>query len=279
MRKIIDSILKTLSGFWAKLARKDKIRLAVLAGVIVALSIIVTAVLGRTTYGTLYTGLDAAKAGEIIAELDSMGIAYKTEGTSTILVPEEDVTRTRMQLAAMGYGVSDGFSYDLYSLAEGFGKTDLEKQAALLWQTEYNVREQLLTMEKIQNCLVKIYLPDTSSFVLNSNDDVASASVTLVLKSGAALSNDDVNAIAHIVSGGTSVPVENISIVDNTAKLYTVGDGDASSAIALSDQLDLEARVRSDLESQVIALLTPVFGDGKVLASVGVTLNFDDESI
>ena len=268
-----------MSEFFKNLSRRDKIRLAVLAAVIITLSIVVTAVLGRTIYATLYTGLDAAKSGEIIAELDGLGVPYKIEGSSTILVDEKQVAQVRMQLATMGYGVSEGFSYDLLGMAEGFGKTDLEKQAALLAQTQEHVRQQLLTMDKVDDCLVMINLPDKSAFVLNNSTEVASASVTLVLRSGATLSDPEVAAIANIVSAGTSVPIENIAIADRSMKLYSVGGNDMNSTTDLSYQLDLKERVRSELEAQVIALLTPVFGADKVRASVGVTLNFDDESI
>ena len=279
MRKIIDSILKSLGDFFKNMSRRDRIRLAVLAVVIVVLSIVVTSVLGRTTYATLYTGLDAAKSGEIISELDGLGIPYKIEGTSTILVDEKQVSQVRMQLATMGYGVSNGFTYELMSMAEGFGRTDLEKQAAILAQTQENVRQQLLTMEKVDDCLVKIHVPDTSAFVLSKSTEVASASVTLILRSGATLTDSEVAAIANIVSAGTSVPIENVAIVDRSMRLYTVGGNDMPSSNDLSYQLDLEARVRSVLESQVIALLSPVFGADRVRVSVGVTLNFDDTSI
>ena len=281
MRKIIDSIIKSLGDFFKNLSRRDRVRLVVLAIVIIVLSIVVTSVLGRTTYATLYTGLDAAKSGEIIAELDGLGVPYKIEGTSTILVDEKQVAQVRMQLATMGYGVSNGFTYDTYSsVADGFGKTDLEKQAGLVWQTQDDVRRQLLTMDKVRDCLVKIYIPDKSAFVLTKNDEVASASVTLDLKPGTTLSDSEVMAIASTVSAGTSVPIESISIVDTTMKPYTIGmSNESNSATDLSNQLDLEARVRSDLETQVIALLSPVFGADKVRVSVGVRLNFDDESV
>ena len=273
--------MKSLGDFFKNLSKRDRIRLVVLAAVIIVLSIVVTSVLGRTTYATLYTGLDAAKSGEIIAELDGLGIPYRIEGANTILIDENQVAQVRMQLATMGYGVSDGFTYDIYSTyADGFGKTDLEKQSALAWQNGQHIRQQLNTMDEINDSLVIINIPDKSAFVLNNNTEVASASVTLDLKSGVTLTNDKVMAIASVVSAGAAVPIENISIVDKSMKLYTIGGGDSSSSTNdLSYQLDLEARVRSDLETQVIALLSPVFGADRVRASVGVTLNFDDESV
>lgn len=284
MRKIVDSILKSLSEFFKKMSKRDRIRLAVLAGVIIALSIIIAAVLGRTTYETLFaaSALDSASSGQVINELDTLQVKYKVESTGAIMVEEGTATQLRMQLATLGYGTSNGFSYELYGgMVEGFGKTDLEKQSGLLAQTQQNVRQQLNTMEKIQDCLVLINLPDTSSFVLSTSDEVASAAVQLVLKQGATLTDSEVSAIAHLVSAGTSVPIENISITDKNMKLYNVGSGgnEATSTSEWTYQIDTEAYYREKLENQVLALLTPVFGSDKIRVSVGLTLNFDDVEI
>lgn len=282
MKKIFDSVIKSISEFFKKLSRKEKIRLGVLAGVIITLSIVVAAVLGRTSYGTAFTALDTATAGEITAELTALGIPYKTEGSSsiTILVPEEQVTSARMQLAQQGY-LSTGFDYSMFStLAGGFGATDMEKQYAKLSTLEYNVGQQVMTIDYIKDCLVKINLPETSSFVLSNDTDTASATVTLTPTSGKVLSDSEFEAIAHIVAGGTTVPLENVCVVDNTGKLYTVGGSDSTgSASHLAYQLDLENRVRNQFESQVVSLLESVFGEGHVRASVAVTLSFDKETV
>lgn len=277
MSDFVGSIWKSITGFFSKLEKKEKIRLAILAAVIIVLAIVVAVILNRTTYATLYSGLDAATAGEVITELDGMGVPYKTEGTGVILVPEEQVSRVRMQLASMGY-LSEGFDYSIFGLGEGFGTTDLEKYTYKIYQLEYDVAKQLTTMEKIKSCLVKINLPETSSFVLSNNTQEASASVTLELVSGAVLSDSEVSAIAYTVSGGTSIPPENVYIVDRNANLYRVGDG-SSGSTALAYQLELENQVRQKLETQVVNLLSAVFGEGRVKASVAVALSFDKETV
>lgn len=277
MRNTIDSILKAVTEFFAKLSKKEKIRLGVLAAVIIALAIVVTAVLGRTTYATLYSGLDAATAGQITTELTAMGISYKMDGTSTILIPEDSVNQVRVQLASMGY-FSGGFDYSIWDSAGGFGTSDSELQAYKAMQLEANLRQQLLKLDKVKDCLVKLNLPESTSFVLSSKQEQASASVTLELVSGAALTDSDVEGIAYTIAGGAAIPVENIYIVDTNAKLYTVG-GSSSGSTNLSYQLELENQVRSQLETQVTSLLATVFGSGRVKASVGVTLNFDKETV
>ena len=277
VRAFIDKILNSIRAFFEKLSRGQRIRLGILGGAIIVLAVAVSLVLGRTNYATLYTNLDAATAGEILTELDTRGVTYETQGTGAILVPAEQVDELRMQLASQGY-LSGAFTYDIFGQAEGFGTTDLEKQSYLLFQTEYNVRQQLLKLDKIKDCLVKINLPGSSTFVLTRNQETASASVTLDLRSGAVLTGDEVEAIAYTVAGGTSVPVENVYIVDTNARLYTIGD-ESTGSTAWSAQLQMENQVRIQLETQVENLLATVFGEGKVKASVAVALNFDTENV
>lgn len=278
MRKIIDSILKSITEFFSKLGKKEKIRLAVFAALIIVLAIVVAVILGRTTYGTLYSGLDAATAGSVIAELDTMGVQYKTPSTGTIMIPEDDITRVKMQLATTGLFPS-GFDYSIFSEASGFGTTDLQMQTQLVFQTESNIRQQLLVMDKISDALVQLKLDEGSSFVLSAKEETMSASVTLTLKAGTSLTDSEVEAIAYLVSGPTGIPVENVYIVDNNSKFYTVGGDNFSGATDLAYQLELEAQVRARLETQVENLLTTVFGEGKVKTSVAVELNFDKESV
>lgn len=277
MRKFIDSLLKSITEFFTKLSKKEKIRLAALAVAIIALSIVVAVVLSRTTYATLYSG-DAETAGEIITELDSLGVTYKTPTSGTIQIPEDSVNQVKMQLAYLGY-FSGGFSYEILSSVSGFGTTDYELQQYSMYQDEYNTRQQLLTIDKIKDCLVKIKIPESTSFVLSNNTEQASAAVTLELTSGATLSDSEVGAIAAVVSAGTSVPIENVFIVDTNANLYTVGGSDTSGAADLSYQLQLQNQVRTQLETQVVSLLATVFGDGRVKASVSVELSFDKETV
>ena len=281
MRNFIDKILQSVAEFFAKLGKKEKIRLGVLAVVIVALAITVSLILGRTTYGVLFSDdMDAATAGDIIAELNSMGVPYRTQGAGTILIPEESISEVRMQLAAQGY-MSKGFSNDIFEQARGFGSTDLERRSYLLFLDEYKVRQQLLTMSKIKDCLVKINLPEPSSFVIPRDPGKASAAVTIELISGESLTENEVEGLTYIVSAGTSVPVENIIIMDTNGFLYTFDDEapGLASADFITYQIELENEVRRRLESQVVNLLSSVFGNGKVKASVAVALDFDRETV
>lgn len=278
MRSVIDSVLNSIKAFFAKLSKKDKIRLAVILIAIIILSVVIATVLGRTTYGVLYTNLEAADAGNVLASLEAMGIPTKTEGTGTILVPEDQVSTARMQLAASGFG-SGGYGYDIFASASGFGTTEMERNTYLKYQNEANLRQTILTMEKISDCLVMINLPEESALAVSASQETASASVVLELAYGATLSNSEATAIAEIVSAGVAIPVENVRVIDTQMNVYSTGGGTEDLMGSVTYQYELERTVREQLQTQVVNLLSPVFGLNSVRASVNVTLQFDDEAV
>ena len=132
-------------------------------------------------------------------------------------------------------------------------------------------------MDKIKSSTVLLSLADKSGFVLSDDSNPNStAAVMVVLKSSSdMLSQSDVDAIRAIVTKSVpSLTEENISVVDQN--MHSYGSGSASSGVNQVDtQVNLQQKVASDLEQQIVNLLSPVFGPENLSASVNVTLNFD----
>ncbi|NLO48651.1 MAG: flagellar M-ring protein FliF [Clostridiales bacterium] len=280
MRKLLDSITKSLKGFFDRLTKKEKVRLTVLAVVIIVLSIIIASVLGKTRFGVLYSGLSEADAGAILAALEDMSVETRTQGGGTILVPEERISELRMRLSAEGYQSGD-FDYDIFQNATGFGTTDIEKQTYLQFQLQANLRDYIMKLERIEDCMVMLTLPKESSYVLSANNEPASAAVYIKVKGGGRLTGDEANAIAETASKAIpGLTAENISIIDFKMHLYTIGDQDFSgSSSGVTRQYELKKEIEEQLEQQVMNLLAPVYGTGSLETAVNVTLNFDNEIV
>ena len=94
-----------------RLVLGEQSRVAIVAGGAAALTII--AIVGlwltKTNYAVLYAGLSGEDGGRAIIELQKLNIHYRiTEGGRVIEVPETDVGRARLQLAARGIAKRDG---------------------------------------------------------------------------------------------------------------------------------------------------------------------------
>jgi flagellar M-ring protein FliF len=273
--------------FFKNMDRSARIRFGILAGSVVVVAIVAAALLGRVTYGVLYYNLPSAEAGAIVSALSERGVPYKTEGAGTILVPEEQVSELLMTLSAEGVYDSGGdLNFSILQSASGFGATDIERRAYLAFQYQDNIRRALLRLDKIEDAMVLITLPEESSFVFARDARDATAAVSIEIKNGAVLSPAEAVAIGDMVAkAAPGLQPENVSIVDSALNLYSAvplaeGESGASSgdAAIVASQILLETQVKQQLETSVINLLTPVFGQGRVKAGASVSLEFDRET-
>lgn len=251
-------------------------RIAIAASVIVVLVAIGFSIyfLTKKDYAVLYSGMDAAEAGEIYNTLSDSGTDVKLRGSDTILVNAKKVDEIRLQLSAQGYPKS-GLNYDIFEGASSFGTTDMEKQVYLKFQLEQNIRQTIRRLEKISDATVMITLASESKFALTGQGSTpATASVVLDVVDGQTLTKNEAASIRNLVM--RSVPnltSENITIVDSNMKMYNEEAQDG--AEISSEQLALQQETKNNLEAQILKLLTPVFGQGKVSTSVNVVLDFD----
>ena len=260
-----------------KMEKGQKVRLIVLIAIIIVVLVVASAVLNQKNYVVLYRGLAASEAGEVLGMLSEMGVDARTEGADTILVEESVVDTVRMQLAAEGYP-SSGLNYDIFQNAAGLGVTDMEKQVYYQFQVQENLRRTIMKMSKVEDAVVNIDLGEESSYVFSSKTQAATASVLLELRGGQRLNADEVEAIAELVSKAVAgLELENVRIIDSQMNLYSPG---AENEIeSLSTQMGLQASVQQRLQTQVINLLKPVFGEKNVLAEINVKLNFDSKIV
>lgn len=249
-----------------------------LAVIVVLLCVVAAWMLGRTEYDVLYSGMDTAQAGTVLAALEDMGVPHKTQGSDTILVPRDQVSEVRMRLSADKVAPGIGDTPDIYnSLGSGFGTTDEERRTYQRYQTQSDLRTSINQLEKVEDCVVLLNIPSPTSTVF-AEQKPASATVSLKLKANATMTNAEATSIAEMVAGGTGIALDNINVSDTKMNVYTIGyleDG----AVGVSKQLELERQVQERLENSVVALLTPVFGADNISTTVSVALNFDKETV
>ncbi|NLT97461.1 MAG: flagellar M-ring protein FliF [Christensenellaceae bacterium] len=276
MATVLTKLPSKIRDSFAKMTKGQKIRLIVLAVIVIVIISAVSVFLNQKNYTVLYSGMDASEAGEVLAVLQEMGVDAKAQGTGTILVEESQADAVRMELAAQGYP-STGISYEIFQNASGLGVTEMEKQTYYKFQLEENLRKTINKMEKIKDSVVTLDLGENSSYVLSENKSPATASVFVTLKDEKSmLDSSEVKAIAELVAGSISgMSPDDVRIVDSQANLYNAGS-DEDGVTTVNTQMGLQASVQQQLQEQITNLLAPVFGEDNVLAQVNVKLNFDD---
>src|SRR6201995_5548025 len=134
-----------------------------MAGVAAALTAFFLYAAGMITApakAVLYPGLDPREAAQITTKLDAMNVPYDAKGDgSTILVPGDQVTKLRMELAAENLP-SAGVGYEIFDKSDAFGATafvqNINKQRGL----EGELARSMQTIEGIQAARVPLVIPE-----------------------------------------------------------------------------------------------------------------------
>src|SRR5580692_612749 len=101
--------------FWATRSGSQKRYLLLGAGATVVMMALFVRLIGTPDYKPLSTGLDAAGAQKLAAQLDAQGIPHQTstDGTS-ISVPADRLAVAHMAIASLGSSPNDRNGFELF---------------------------------------------------------------------------------------------------------------------------------------------------------------------
>jgi len=255
-------------------------RVAIAAGGAVVLAVVAIAGLWltRSNYAVLYAGLSGEEGGRAIVELQKLNIPYRiVEGGRVIEVPEADVGRARLQLAARGVAKRDGDEWAVLD-NQSLGVSPFVEQVHYVRGIETALSRTVGEVDGVVSAKVTLALPKQTDFLGDS--PTPSASVLVRLRPGTILTGAQVNGIVGLVA--SSVPGlahEHVTVVDQSgAVLNADGKGIAAQA---PQQLDLSREINRRYEALVTDLLVPVLGKGnfRVTSDADVDFSQSKESL
>ncbi len=236
-------------------------RFGVMAGVAAALTAFFLYVAGALTEppkSILYSGLEPRDAAAVTAKLDAMNIAYEAKGDGgTILVPSDDVTKLRMQLAADNLPAA-GVGYEIFDKSDAFGATAFVQNINRLRALEGELARSIQTIDGVDSVRVHLVIPERQIF--SHDDQTPSASV--VVKTRGVLGRGQVQAVQHLVAAAVAgLTPERVAIVDDKGDLLAGGDDkngpNATAANEDNETADYEDRLRQRVESIVASVVGP----------------------
>jgi flagellar M-ring protein FliF len=216
----------------------------------------------------LFRALPDADKSAVAQVLDQSGIKYDFDSSGAMTVGEGDYFKAKMMLAAQGLPKSapDGNSM-IDSLPMGASRA--VENEKLRSARETDLARTIEAIDSVETAKVHLAVEAPSVFLRDRTKP--SASVMLRLSQGRSLTDAQVSAIVHLVA--SSIPElnpEDISVVDQNGRLLSNNDGNAADDRQLAIQGKMEDRYRQS----VIALLTPILGDGNFSTEVHAELNF-----
>ncbi|MBW2436458.1 MAG: flagellar basal-body MS-ring/collar protein FliF [Desulfobacterales bacterium] len=266
-------IISQLQTFFNSISLAKRIALLTLAVGSVAAFVFLLNWTGKPEFLPLYSHLDANDAGVIVSRLKEQKIPYRlTANGSTILIPQELIYETRMNLASEGLPQGGSMGFELFDNTK-LGMTEFAQNVNYQRALQGELVRSINGFEEVDSCRVHIVMPEKSLFV--EEEESASASVVLKLHHGKWLSQPQVQGIVHLVSSSVSrLTPENVTVVDSNGRLLT-GHNDPSGITPLSaDQLDHQLKVERKLENRVLSMLEKALGANRAIVRVSCALNF-----
>jgi flagellar M-ring protein FliF len=256
-------------ALWERLPPLRRVILmAVLAASFIGLGLITME--SSDGYTVLFSGLPNEDAGAIVAQLDAEKVPYRLENSGgTILVPESQVHKLRLSLAANGMPSGGGIGFEVFE-KQTFGTTSFVERMNYRRALQGELQRTIATLSVVESSRVHIAIQERSLY--KDDDEPPSASVVLKLKRGRALSRSQSSGIVHLVASSVEgLQPDRVTIIDDAGNVLSSGDREGGSGN--STHHDLER----SLEKRILSILEPVVGSGHV--AVTVTAEIDQSQI
>lgn len=252
-------------------------RLAMMAGVaavlLVALAFIATRGGSDADMAYLFTDLDPSAAAAVSEKLKAQNVPFQLSPDGTaVLAPRDRLPELRMAMA--GERLSGKIGYDVLDAEEPFGISASRARINETRALEGELARSIETLEPVVRARVHIVMPERTMFATEARK--ATAAVTL--KTRGRLSGAAVQSIRSLVASAVpELAAEAVTIVDQQGNLLARA-GEAG-GLGGSDIDERQAATEARLRDDVLALLEPIVGQGKVRAEVSATLARDQERI
>lgn len=223
--------------------------------------------------GQLYSNLTIEDSAQIVNNLEQLAIPYelRQEG-STILIPKEQIARTRMRLAEEGLPTGGSVGYEIFDRTDTLGATSFVQNINHLRALEGELARTIRSIDRIVSARVHLVIPERQLF----QRDVRPPSASIAVKVRGSLGASEIRAIQHLVAAAVDgLTPERVSIVDDAGRLLaTVGDDnpDAMSSGKIQERtFEVEQRLRNQIEE----ILNSIVGPGRARVRVAADVDFN----
>ena len=269
-----QAVRERVAQTWERLS--PTARWGVLGAAVVVLALLIYGLIlasSQPAYVPLFADLSPRAAGEVAQVLQEQAIPYQlADGGRTILVPENVVYQTRIQLAAQGIPSGGTLGYELLD-QNSLGMTEYERRVRYVLALQGELARTIEALAPVREARVHIVQPQPSVFV--SERRPATASVLVDLRPGQDLDRQQVRAIVNLVAASVEgLTTENVTLVDTRGRtLSDMVRENTLDAVAMT-HLELQRNYEMQLQASVQTMLEQVFGYGRAVVRVKTQMDF-----
>jgi flagellar M-ring protein FliF len=226
-------------------------------------------------YKPVFGQRERVATAEMLAVLDAERVGYRLHPeTGQVLVPESQLGRVRMLLAAKGVVAKLPAGLELMDRNDPLGVSQFVQDVRFRRGLEGELSQSMMSLDAVEAARVHLSIAKSSSFVL-ADGQKSSASVVLTLKPGRTLNHEQIAAAINLVAGSVaSLDPSRVSLVDQAGNLLS-SRVDLSEGFEASQGMDAGKRYQDEARRNVRDLLAPVVGEDNYRVSVTAEVDND----
>jgi flagellar M-ring protein FliF len=268
--------LEILSRLWQNFNMLTPVRkMTVVASALISFAAIAAMVhfSGQMDYQTLYSNLSSEDAATIVGKLQEKKIPYKINPSGdAITVASDKIPELRMELAASGLPRGGNIGFEIFD-QKSIGATEFEQKLNYRRAIQGELARTINSLEEIQQSRVHIAFAKDTLFI--DQQQKSTASVTVKLKSGKSLRQNQIDGIGHLVASSVEgLRFEDVMVVDSKGNILSRGHDDTKLSQLSNSQMEYQRNVERNLTSQIQTMLENVVGKGKAVVRVAADLDF-----
>jgi flagellar M-ring protein FliF len=222
------------------------------------------------SYAPLFSNLSGKDAGDITNALDGMGVKYQlADGGKTVMVPQSQLYKTRVDLSAKGLPANS----DSFALLDNAGITTSEFVQNVDYQraVQAELSKTLEAIHGVNAATVNLTMPSDDPFV-GADGQKATAAVQLDT-GGVRIGSEQVQSIVHLVASSVkNLSPDGVTVTDTSGNLlYAPGSDDA---FANSQNLSRTLAFESAKKAQIEDMLAKSLGPGHATVTVSADIDY-----
>jgi flagellar M-ring protein FliF len=250
-----------------------KLSLAGLVLLIIALCAIIIIQFRAADSRLLFTNLSSDDTAIVVAWLKEHDIPYRlgSDGKS-IRVPSGQVYESRLALADEGLPRGGGVGFEVFDRQD----PELSNFAQMVnyrRALQGELSRTIATLAPIESARVHLAIPEQG--LVQSGQQMATASVVLQLHNGRKLSSSQVEGIIHLVASSVEgLESDKVTVVDSLGKIIA-SEASAADVVSLApDMLKHQLSVEAELERRTQSLLDRALGVGNSMVQITAKIDY-----
>lgn len=242
-------------GIFNKLSAQQKMLIGAIVIVTFVLIGFVMYLFNQTNYAPLFSNLDTKDQSGIVDYLDGAKVPYKlTDNGKTIEVPQDQVYKLRLKLAAKGLPNSGVVGYELFD-NNNLGMSNFMQKLNYKRALEGELSKTLSEMSGVKSARVQIVMPQKSVF--KDEQKKPTASVALQLIGNNDLSANSVKAIQHLIASSIEgMSPNDVTVLDTQGHLLSRQEDDSPLPYSGSKQYEMKRNIEKYLANKAQSILS-----------------------